>query len=35
MKIEKVFDIINCYDEHKASYVAFMLDKETYHRWRM
>ncbi|RVW43163.1 ATPase 11, plasma membrane-type [Vitis vinifera] len=28
MKIEKFFDVIDCSEEQKASYVAFMLDKE-------
>ncbi|RVW75772.1 Retrovirus-related Pol polyprotein from transposon 17.6 [Vitis vinifera] len=28
MKIEKFFDVIDCFEEQKASYAAFMLDKE-------
>ena len=35
MKIEKLFDVIDCSEEQKASYVAFMLDKEVDHWWRM
>ncbi|RVW15572.1 Retrovirus-related Pol polyprotein from transposon 17.6 [Vitis vinifera] len=35
MKIEKFFDVIDCYEEQKASYAAFMLDKEVDHWWRM
>ena len=35
MKIEKFFDVIDCSEEQKASYVAFMLDKEVDHWWRM
>ena len=35
MKIEKFFDVIDCSMEQKASYVAFMLDKEVDHWWRM
>ena len=35
MKIEKFFDVIDCSDEQKASYVSFMLDKEVDHWWRM
>ena len=35
MKIEKFFDVIDCSEEQKASYVAFMLDKEADHWWRM
>ena len=34
-KIEKFFDVIDCSDEKKASYAAFMLDKEVDHWWRM
>ena len=35
MKIEKFFDVIDCSEEQKASYAAFMLDKEADHWWRM
>ena len=35
MKIEKFFDVIDCFEEQKGSYVAFMLDKEADHWWRM
>ena len=35
MKIEKFFDVIDCSEKQKASYAAFMLDKETDHQWRM
>ena len=35
LKIEKLFDVIDCPEEQKASYAAFMLDKEAYHWWHM
>ena len=37
MKIEKFFIIIDCFEEQrkKASYAAFMLDKEADHWWLM
>ena len=35
MKIGKFFDVIDCSEEQKASYAAFMLDKEADHWWRM
>ena len=35
LKIEKFFDVINCPEEQKAFYVAFMLDKEADHWWHM
>ncbi|XP_059596454.1 uncharacterized protein LOC109123295 [Vitis vinifera] len=35
MKIEKFFNVIDCSEEQKASYAAFMLDKEADHWWRM
>ncbi|XP_034674472.1 uncharacterized protein LOC117905697 [Vitis riparia] len=35
MKIEKLFDVINCSEEQKTSYAAFMLDKEADHWWHM
>ena len=35
MKIEKFFNVIDCSEEQKASYAAFMLDKEVDHWWRM
>ena len=35
MKIDKFFDVIDCSEEQKASYAAFMLDKEANHWWRM
>ncbi|XP_059595556.1 uncharacterized protein LOC132254277 [Vitis vinifera] len=35
MKIEKFFDVIDCSEEQKGSYVAFMLNKEADHWWRM
>ena len=35
MKIEKFLDVIDCSEEQKASYVAFMLDKEVNHWWHM
>ena len=31
MKIGKFFDVIDCSEEQKASYAAFMLDKEADH----
>ena len=35
MKIEKFFDVIDCYEEQKASYASFILDKEADHWWCM
>ena len=35
LKIEKFFEVIDCSEEQKASYAAFMLDKEAYHWWSM
>ncbi|RVX13137.1 hypothetical protein CK203_018085 [Vitis vinifera] len=35
MKIEKLFDVIDCSEEQKASYATFMLDKEADHWWCM
>ena len=35
MKIEKFFNVIDCSKEQKASYAAFMLDKEADHWWHM
>ena len=35
LKIEKFFNVIDCSEEQKASYAAFMLDKETNHWWCM
>eukprot|EP00261_Vitis_vinifera_P016314 XP_010645156.1 PREDICTED: uncharacterized protein LOC104877802 [Vitis vinifera] len=35
MKIEKFFNVIDCSEEQKASYAAFMLDKEADHWWHM
>uniref|UniRef100_F6GZX4 Bulb-type lectin domain-containing protein n=1 Tax=Vitis vinifera TaxID=29760 RepID=F6GZX4_VITVI len=35
LKMEKFFGVIDCSEEQKASYAAFMLDKETDHWWRM
>ncbi|RVW90602.1 hypothetical protein CK203_038739 [Vitis vinifera] len=35
MKIEKFFDVIDCSEEQKTSYAAFLLDKEVNHWWRM
>ena len=35
IKIEIFFNVIDYSDEEKASYVAFMLDKEVVHWWRM
>ena len=35
MKIEKFFDVIDCSEQQKASYAAFMLDKEADHWLRM
>ncbi|WJZ81118.1 hypothetical protein VitviT2T_000976 [Vitis vinifera] len=33
--MEKFFGVIDCSKEQKASYAAFMLDKEADHWWRM
>ncbi|KAL6326034.1 hypothetical protein AAG906_038526 [Vitis piasezkii] len=35
LKIEKFFDVIDCFEKQKASYAAFMLDKEVDHWWCM
>ncbi|XP_034677690.1 uncharacterized protein LOC117908132 [Vitis riparia] len=35
LKMEKFFSVIDCSEEQKASYAAFMLDKEADHWWRM
>ena len=35
LKIEKFYEVIDCSEEQKASYAAFMLDKEADHWWRM
>ena len=35
LKMEKFFGVIDCSEEQKASYAAFMLDKEADHWWRM
>ena len=35
VKIENFFYVIDCSDEEKASYAAFMLDKEADHWWHM
>ena len=35
MKIEKFFIVIDCFEEQKASYVGFMLDKEADYWWLM
>ncbi|RVW67712.1 Retrovirus-related Pol polyprotein from transposon 17.6 [Vitis vinifera] len=35
LKMEKFFGVIDCFEEQKASYAAFMLDKEADHWWRM
>ena len=35
MKIKKFFDVIDYFDEQKASYATFMLDNETDHLFRM
>ena len=35
MKIEKFFIVIDCFEEQKASYATFMLDKEADHWWLM
>ena len=31
LKIEKFFDVIDCFEEQKISYATFMLDKEADH----
>ena len=35
MKIEKFFAVVDCSEEQKASYAAFILDKEADHWWCM
>ncbi|RVW80541.1 Retrovirus-related Pol polyprotein from transposon 17.6 [Vitis vinifera] len=35
LKMEKFFGVIDCSEQQKASYAAFMLDKEADHWWRM
>eukprot|EP00261_Vitis_vinifera_P032148 XP_019073391.1 PREDICTED: uncharacterized protein LOC104877935 [Vitis vinifera] len=35
LKMEKFFGVIDCSEEQKASYAAFMLDKEVDHWWHM
>eukprot|EP00261_Vitis_vinifera_P020584 XP_010651479.1 PREDICTED: uncharacterized protein LOC104879640 [Vitis vinifera] len=35
LKMEKFFGVIDCSEEQKASYAAFILDKEANHWWRM
>ena len=35
MKIENFFIVIDCSEEQKASYAAFMLDEEADHWWLM
>ena len=35
LKMEKFFGVLDCCEEQKASYAAFMLDKEADHWWRM
>ncbi|RVW97780.1 Transposon Ty3-I Gag-Pol polyprotein [Vitis vinifera] len=35
LKMEKFFGVIDCFEEQKTSYAAFMLDKEADHWWRM
>ncbi|RVW70732.1 Transposon Ty3-G Gag-Pol polyprotein [Vitis vinifera] len=35
LKMEKFFGVIDCSEEQKASYAAFMLDKEADHWWCM
>ncbi|RVW18432.1 Transposon Ty3-G Gag-Pol polyprotein [Vitis vinifera] len=35
LKMEKFFGVIDCSEEQKASYAAFMLNKEADHWWRM
>ncbi|RVW26566.1 Transposon Ty3-G Gag-Pol polyprotein [Vitis vinifera] len=34
LKMEKFFGVIDCSEEQKASYAAFMLDKEADHWWQ-
>ena len=33
LKIEKFFDVMDCFEELKTSYVTFMLEKEVDHWW--
>ena len=35
LKMEKFFDVIDYFEEQKASYATFMLDKKTNHWWHM
>ena len=35
LKMEKFFDVIDYFEEQKASYATFMLDKKIDHWWRM
>ena len=35
LKIEKFFDVIDCSEEQKASYITFMLNKKVNHWWCM
>ena len=35
LKIEKLFEVIDCSEEQKASYATFVLDKEVDHWWRI
>ena len=35
LKIEKFFEVIDCFEEQKASYAACMLDKKADHWWCM
>ena len=35
MKIDKLFDVVHCYEKQKATYATFMLDNEVDQWWRM
>ena len=35
LKMEKFFDVIDCFKEQKTSYATFLLDKQADHWWRM
>ena len=35
LKMKKLFNIIDCFEEQKASYATFMLDKEADQWWHM
>lgn len=34
MQMEKIFDVIECTEGHKASFTTFILKREAKHWWR-